>query len=303
MGTDKVLFAAAGAAFLKHREARKAPRTLKKQTWLLGTLRPLWTRPLDDIKPPELLKVLRSLEAKGHTETAGRAGMFAAQVFRYAIGEGWTENNPARDLRGNLEGHRGEHHPAIVDPVQFGNLMALVDAPGYSHRTVFNALRLIARTALRPGELRHAIWTDASLEKAELVIPAERMKMRRPHLVPLSRQAIEILWDQWEVSGAQESFIFPGVRPGRPMSDAGMNVALKNMFVQPDAHVPHGFRSSFSTIMNERGADSALIELQLSHRKRDRIAGIYDRSERVPERRELMQQWADLIDKLREGSK
>jgi integrase len=301
----KVTFGAAGAAFLQFRQARKAERTQVKHRWLLGTLHVLWTRPLEEITAPELLTVLRKLEGKGRNETASRAGQFAARVFRYSIGEGWCTNNPARDLRGNLEGVRPDHHPALVDPVQFGRLMALVDAPGYSHPTVYNALRLIARTALRPGELRQLVWSDASTAKAEIVIPAERMKMRRTHLVPLSRQVIAILADQWDVSGwgGDDAYIFPGVRPGRPMSDAGMNVALKNMFVGSDSHVPHGFRSSFSTIMNERGHDSALIELQLSHRKRDKIAGIYDRSERVPARRDLMQAWSDLIDELKEGVK
>jgi integrase len=300
----KVTFGAAGADFLKFRANKKAPKTLLKHTWLLGTLRPLWDRPLDEIKAPELMAVLRTLEAKGKAETAARAGMFTSAIFRHAVREGWCENNPARDLRGGLEGVKVEHHPAVTDPEQFGRLMSLVDQPGYSHRTVYNGLRLLARTALRPGELRHTLWADIDLGKAEWVIPAERMKMRRPHLVPLSRQVIEILWDQWEESALRpDGFVFPGVRIGRPLSDAGMGVALKNMFVGSDAHVPHGFRSSFSTIMNENGADSALIELQLSHRKRDRIAGIYDRSERVPERRKLMQAWADLIDKLKEDSK
>jgi integrase len=296
--SSSVTFGAAGADFLRFRESRKAPKTALKHQWLLGVLRPLWDRPLGEIKAPELMAVLRQLEAHGKNETAGRAGMFAHAIFRHAIREGWCENNPARDLRGGLEGVKVEHHPAIVDPEEFGRLMKLVDQPGYSHRTVYNALRLLARTALRPGELRHSLWSDISLEKAEWVIPAERMKMRRPHLVPLSTQVIEILWDQWGESG-QGPFVFPGVRPGRVLSDAGMNVALKNMFIQPSAHVPHGFRSSFSTLLNERGQDAALIELQLSHRKRDRIAGIYDRSERVTERRVLMQAWADLIDELK----
>ncbi|HEX4268429.1 MAG TPA: site-specific integrase [Steroidobacteraceae bacterium] len=294
-----VTFGAAGAAFLQFRAVKKSPRTMKKHTWLLGVLRPLWDQPLGGITAPELLRVLRRLESTGKNETAARAGMFTAAVFRYAIGEGWCTNNPARDLRGNLEGVVVQHHPAIVDPIEFGSLMLLVDQPGYSHRTVYNALRLIARTALRPGELRHVLWSDVDRGKAEIVIPAERMKMRRPHLVPLSTQTIEILEDQWQESGEAQSFVFPGVRPGRPMSDAGMNVALRNMFITQAEHVPHGFRSSFSTLMNERGEDAALIELQLSHRKRDRIAGIYDRSERVPDRRVLMQKWADYIDELK----
>jgi integrase len=294
----QVTFGQAGAAFLSFRRGRKAERTADKHAWLLGVLRPLHARPLDEIRAPEVLQVLRKLETAGKAETARRAGQFTARVFRYAIGEGWCDNNPARDLRGNLEGVVVESHAGITDPDGFGRLMRLVDMPGHSHRTVYNALRLLARTALRPGELRRGLWQEVDMEKAEWRIPAERMKMRRPHLVPLSTQAKAILWDQWEVSGEGE-FIFPGIRSGRPLSDAAMGVALKNMFISPDAHVPHGFRVSFSSMLNERGEEAAVIELQLSHAKQDKIAGIYDRSQRVPDRKNLMQKWSNWIDELK----
>lgn len=292
---QQVTFGQAGAAFLSFRVARKAERTAGKHAWLLGLLRALHERPLGDIRAPEVLVVLRRLEAGGKAEAARRAGQFTARVFRYAIREGWCENNPATDLRGGLEGVVVTSHAGITDPEGFGKLMRLIDQPGYSHATVYNALRLLARTALRPGELRRGLWAEIDLEKAEWRIPKERMKMRRPHLVPLSTQAKEILWDQWEVSGARD-FIFPGVRTGRPLSDAAMGVAIKNMFITPDVHVPHGFRVSFSSMLNEMGTDAAVIELQLSHAKQDKIAGIYDRSQRIPDRRKLMQKWADLID-------
>lgn len=293
-----VTFGAAGAAFLSFRKARKAERTAGKHAWLLGLLRALHDRPLEEIRAPEVLVVLRRLEAAGKAEAARRAGQFTARIYRYAIGEGWCDNNPARDLRGNLEGVVVESHAGITDPESFGRLMRLVDMPGHSHPTVFNALRLLARTALRPGELRRGLWAEVDMEKAEWRIPAERMKMRRPHLVPLSMQAKAVLWSQWEVSGHGD-FIFPGMRSGRPLSDAAMGVALKNMFISPDAHVPHGFRVSFSSMLNERGEDAAVIELQLSHAKQDKIAGIYDRSQRVPDRRALVQRWADYIDELK----
>lgn len=290
-----VTFGQAGAAFLSFRKGRKAERTAGKHAWLLGLLRTLHGRPLAEIRAPDVLKVLRRLEDAGKTEAARRAGQFTARVYRYAIGEGWCDNNPARDLRGNLEGVTVTSHAGITDPEGFGKLMRLVDAPGYSHPTVYNALRLLARTALRPGELRRGVWSEIDLEKAEWRIPAERMKMRRAHMVPLSTQAVSILWDQWETSGDGE-FIFPGVRTGRPLSDAGMGVALKNMFISPEIHVPHGFRVSYSSMLNERGEDAAVIELQLSHAKQDKIAGIYDRSQRIPDRRVLMQKWSDLIE-------
>lgn len=290
-----VTFGQAGAAFLSFRAGRKATKTASKHAWLLGVLLPLHSRPLTEIKAPEVLAVLRRLETNGKAETARRAGQFTGRVFRYAIGEGWCENNPARDLRGNLEGVTVTSHAGITEPAVFGRLMKLVDTPGHSHRTVYNALRLLARTALRPGELRSGMWAEIDLDKAEWRVPAERMKMRRPHMCPLSTQAVEILWDQWEVSG-EGDFIFPGIRTGRPLSDAAMGVALKNMFISPDVHVPHGFRVSFSSMLNEMGEDAAVIELQLSHAKQDKIAGIYDRSQRVPDRRKLMQLWSNRID-------
>lgn len=295
---DIVTFGQAGAAFVSFRKGGKSQATQRKHAWLLGILRDLHERPLEDIKAPEVLKVLRRLETADKDEAARRAGQFTARVYRYAIGEGWCENNPARDLRGNLEGVKAVSHPAITEPAAFGKLMKLVDMPGYSHATVYNGLRLLARTALRPGELRRGMWAEIDMDRAEWKIPAERMKMKRPHLVPLSTQALAILWAQWEVSGHGD-WIFPGMRSGRPLSDAAMGVALKNMFISPKAHVPHGFRSSFSTLMNDRGEDAPVIELQLSHAKADKIAGIYDRSQRVPDRKVLLQKWADYIDELK----
>lgn len=293
-----VTFGQAGVDFLSFRKARKAERTAGKHAWLLGLLRALHERPLGEIKAPEVMVVLRALEATGKAEAARRAGQFTARVFRHAVREGWCEHNPATDLRGGLEGVTVTSHAGITDPEGFGRLMRLVDISGHSHPTVYNALRLLARTALRPGELRRGLWAEIDMDKAEWRIPAERMKMRRPHLVPLSTQAKAILWDQWEVSGHGD-LIFPGVRAGRPLSDAGMGVALKNMFIPPDVHVPHGFRVSFSSMLNELGVDSAVVELQLSHAKQDKIAGIYDRSQRVPDRRALVQRWADYIDELK----
>jgi integrase len=300
-------FGYAGKEFLKFRHTKKSPRTAGKHAWLFQKLRPLHDRPLAEIKAPEVMKVLRALEADGQAESARRAGQFCARVFRHAIREGWCEYNPATDLRGGLEGVVTTNHPAITDPAKFGQLMRAVDTPGFSHGTVYNALRLLARTALRPGELRQGLWSEIDFGKAEWRIPAPRMKMRREHLVPLSRQAIEILKvQQHDISQVLDDltpspYIFPGLRTGRPISDAAMGISLKNMFISPDEHVPHGFRSSFSTLMNEAGTDASVIELQLSHAKRDKIAGIYDRSQRVPERKKLMQAWADYIDQLKES--
>jgi integrase len=292
-------FGQAGHAFLKFRVHRKSVATIKKHAWLLQVLEPLHERPLAAIKPPEVLKVLRSFEALSKDETARRSAQFVAQVFRFAIGEGWTENNPARDLRGSLEGGKTVSHAGITDPIQFGRLMTMIDTPGYSHTTVYNALRLLARVALRPGELRKGLWTEVNFLTAEWKIPGNRMKMRREFAVPLSKQAIEILKDQQAFSG-RGMYIFPGVRPGRPLSDSGMGMALKTaMMIDSKTHVPHGFRTSFSTIMNERGWDERVIEACLSHEKTDQVAKIYNRAKFWPERRALMAAWADAIEEMK----
>jgi integrase len=180
--------------------------------------------------------------------------------------------------------------------------MRYVDADHIGFANVRHGLQLLARTFVRPGELRQALWSEFDLDKAEWKIPAERMKMRRPHLVPLSKQAVAILRAQFEITG-KGPLVFPGLRSGRPMSDATMGDALKTMFFDSDEHVPHGFRVSASTLLNERGFDSALIELQLSHAKRDKIAGIYDRSQRAAERKVMMQAWSDCIEELKKTAK
>jgi integrase len=292
-------FGKAGRELIE-RDDTKAQRTADKHEWLFGLLSALHSRPLTGITAPDVLKVLRGIEVSGKREAARRCAQFTARVFRLAIQEGYCTLNPASDLRGALKPVKTKSHAAIVDEKHFGNLMQLVDSDQFSHATVRHGLQLLARVALRPGELRAGEWKEVDFDKAEWRIPAARMKMRREFLVPLSRQAIEILKRQQEVSG-DGTYIFPGVRSGRPMSDAGMGVSLKNMFIPAESHVPHGFRSSFSTIMREHGRDGEVIELQLSHAKKDKIAGIYDRSQRNAERRVLLQDWADLIDTLKKA--
>jgi integrase len=275
-----------------------APRTVRKHQWILSLLKPIHARPIASIDAPQVLRVLESIAASGRREAAKRCGQFVGRVFRHAINRGWYDKvNPAPNLRGELKPVIVESHAGLTDPKLFWLLMKLFDLAGFGYPTTCNGLRLLARTATRAGELRQAQWSEINFDKAEWIIPAERMKMRRPHLVPLSRQALAILREQQKISGAG-SLIFPGARSGRPMSDATMNQALK-VFIGADQHVPHGFRVSFSTILNGHGHDPAIVELCLSHAKRDAVAAIYDRSQRNPERRKLMQAWADLIDELK----
>jgi integrase len=275
-------------------------RTVDKHAWLFEQLAPLHRHPIGSIDAPMVLKVVEGIAALGKADAARRAGQFVSRVFRYAINRklGGVTVNPAANLRGELPAVESRSHPALVEPRWFGFLMRIVDSDEIGFATTRHGLQLIARTALRPGELRMGLWSEIDWDKAEWRVPAHRMKMKREHLVPLSKQAIEILRRQQEVTG-HGLLIFPGVRSGRAMSDNTMNLALKGAFISGQDHTVHGFRSSFSTLLNEAGYDSALIELQLSHAKRDKIAGIYDRSERVQERRVMMQAWADKIDEFK----
>jgi integrase len=292
-------FAKVGHEFLALNDSLAA-RTADKHAWLLGLLAPLHKRLVTDITAPDVVKVLRGLEAQGKREAAHRCAQFAGRVFRYAIQSGYCTLNPAGDLRGALKPKKTVSHAGITDPLQFGELMTWVDADrtdlGFAN--VRHGMQLLARSFVRPGELRAAEWSEIDLDKAEWKIPRERMKMKRPHLVPLSTQAVAIFRKQHAITGHGQ-LVFPGVRSGRPMSDAAMGLGLKVMLFDSSRHVPHGFRVSASTLLNEKGFDSALIELQLSHAKRDKVAGVYDRSQRVPERKAMMQAWSDYIDELK----
>lgn len=294
-------FAKVGEEFLLKDTHKKAPKTKIKHRWLFESLRTLHSRPLAEITAPELLRTLMAIQAQGKREAAHRCAQFTARVYRFAINR-YPEitQNPADNLRGELDSRVTVSHAAIVDPRKFGELMRFIDSDDYSSfASVRHGLQLLARTMLRPGELRQAVWTEIDFDKAEWSLPAHRMKMKRPHLAALSTQSIAILKRQKALTG-DSPLVFPSARPGRPMSDAAMNMALKQNLWPSSEHTPHGFRSSASTLLNENGFDSALVELQLSHAKRDKIASIYDRSQRVPERRVMMQAWSDLIDTYKE---
>lgn len=294
-------FGRLGLEYLQLRDDR-APRTAEKHRWLFELLAPIHRHPMTEITTGQLVQVLKRIEATGRREAAHRCAQFAARVYRYAIQTDRATLNPAAELRGALMPVITKSRAGITDPVQFGELMRYIDSDSYSFVTVRNGLRLLARTFVRPGELRGAMWAefkDLDGPEPSWLIPASRMKMKRPHLVPLSHQAVAILKQQREISG-HTPFVFPGQRsPRRPMSDAAMGAALKSLFFSSDLIVPHGFRVSASTLLNELGFDSQLIELQLSHRKGDKVAAIYDRSERLAERRVMMQRWSDYIEELK----
>ena len=259
-------------------------------------------KPVADVGAPDLLACLRRIENRGTVETAHRALQSCGQIFRYAVATGRAARDPTGDLRGALSTVKGTHLASITEPTAVGGLLRACD--GYQGSFVTKcALRLAPLAFVRPGELRNAEWTEIDLERAEWNIPAERMKMREPHLVPLSTQAVAILQELNAVTGGGR-YVFPGARTnGRPMSDNAILAALRRMGFAKDEMSGHGFRAMARTILDEvLGVRPDFIEHQLAHAVRDPNGRAYNRTAHLAERRKMMQQWADYLDKLRIGA-
>ena len=266
-------------------------------------------RPIAEVTAPELLAVLRKIEARGVIETAHRAHETCSQVFRYAVGAGKVASDPARDLKGLLRKPMVRHFPAIVKPERLAELLRACD--GYAGTTVVRtALRLAPMLMLRPGELRHAAWEEIDLNAAEWTIPATRMKREKagklhgaPHLVPLPRQAVEVLRELHALTG-EGKMVFRGERHHeRPMSENTINAALRTMGFPADEVTGHGFRATARTMLAERlDVAESVIEAQLAHSVKDSLGRAYNRTEFVEQRRAMMQAWADFLDRLRTGA-
>lgn len=256
---------------------------------------------IDEIKAPELLKVLRKMEARGLTESVARARELAGSVFRYGIACGYCERDVSADLRGALAAAPVKHRAAIIEPKMFGQLLRDIDAYKGSF-VVLCGLKLSPLLALRPGELRHLEWTEIDLEQREIRIPGKKMKMRTDHIVPLSRQAIEI-FRSLESSTGDGQYVFPSIRHprgDRPMSENTINVAIRSLGYDNTEMCAHGFRGSFCSLANEKlGFSSDAIERQLAHAERNKVRAAYLHAEFLPERRKLMQAWADLVDQFK----
>ena len=262
----------------------------------------LGDRPIAEIAPRELLAVLKRVEKRGALETAHRTKQNCSQVFRYAVATGRAERDPSADLRGALAPVKQKHHASITDPKAIGALLRAIE--GYEGSDVTRcALRLAALTFVRPGELRRAEWTEFDLDKGEWRIPAARMKMREQHLVPLSRQAVAVLRELQPITG-KGPLLFPGpYHRDRPMSENTVNAALRRLGYPKEQMTGHGFRSMASTLLNEKGWNRDAIERQLAHAERDGVRGAYNFAEYLPERRRMMQAWADYLDAMKAGAK
>ena len=257
-------------------------------------------RPIADIGAPELLTVIRRIESRGVLETAHRTLATCGQIFRYAVATGRAERDSSRDLRGALPPVNGEHFAAVTDPKQVGQLLRALD--GYNGSpTVQHALRLAPLVFVRPGELRTARWADIDLEAGEWRYTVT--KTGTDHVVPLSKQAVTILREAQGLAGRSE-YVFPSGRsPRRPMSDNAILAAMRRMGIGKEEMSGHGFRAMARTILDEvLGIRPDLIEHQLAHSVRDPNGRAYNRTAHLPERRKMMQRWADYLDKLRAGA-
>jgi integrase len=281
------------------REGR-ADKTISKIEWLLSFAYPMiGHRDIIEIKPTDVLAVLRKVEQRGRHETARRLRSTIGSVFRYAVATARAENDPTFALKGALTTPVVKPRAAVTDPRAFGALLRAID--GFDGQpTTRAALKLMALLFPRPGELRMAEWSEFDLEAAVWTIPAARTKMRRPHRVPLSRQAVEILNELHAFTG-NGKLVFPCVRTVlRPLSENTLNAALRRMGYSQDQATAHGFRATASTLLNESGKwHSDAIERQLAHVESDDVRRAYARGEHWDERVKMMAWWAGYLDDLK----
>lgn len=282
-----------------------APATEAKNVFLLDKLTPgIGSQPITEIEPADVLAVVRKIEARGNLETARRALQLASGVFRYAVATARLRSDPTRDLRGALTTPRVKNRAAILDATKFGALLrAIYGYEGYAGTR--QALALAPHLFVRPGELRQAMWEEFDLEAAVWTIPEAKTKMRKPHYVPLSRQALDILWQSKALTSRTKGFVFPSIRTtARPMSENTLNAALRRLGYSSDEMTTHGFRATASTLLNESGKWSAdAIERALSHGDNDKVRAAYHRGEHWAERVEMAQWWSDHLDALRTSEK
>jgi integrase len=284
------------------REGR-AHVTIAKKRWLLDFAYPAFgDRPVSDISAKDLLTLLGQIEGRGIYETAKRLRSTCGMVFRYAIATGRAGRDPSADLRGALTTHQVIHRSAIVEPTDIGALLRAID--GFDGQpTTRAALRLAPHVFVRPGELRQAEWREFDFDAAVWTIPAQKMKMRRPHRVPLSRQTLDIMRELREITG-NGRLLFPSVRTvSRPISENTLNAALRRLGYGSEDMSTHGFRSMAATRLNEMGRwNPDAIERQLAHQEANAVRRAYTHgAEFWVERVQMMESWSDYLDKLRAG--
>lgn len=301
---DADTFAALAERWLAHTAAGKKPATADKHRFLLAQLVPhLGPMAADAITATDVKRAVQSVYGRGELrETASRAYSLCSRIFRYAVSEEKERptRNPAADvaLRDMLPRKATRNHAALTDPLAVGGLLRAID--GYQGVPVTRlALQFAALTFVRPGELRHAEW--AEFDGDTWRIPGHKMKVDAPHIVPLAGQALDVLDALRPLTGAGR-YLFPSERSrDRPMSENTVNAAIRRMGYSKDEMTGHGFRAMASTLLHEQGFPPMVIERQLAHAERNKVAGAYNRADLLAERRKMMQTWADYLDALRAG--
>jgi integrase len=257
----------------------------------------LGNKKITEIDAPAILSVLRRIENRDAVATVYKVKSHISQIMQYAIACGLIFNDPSRDLTRALKPKRSTPRAAIIDPREVGRLMLAIDS--YPYPVVRSAMLIAALSFVRPGELRKAEWSEFDLKLAEWRIPAEKMKMKRPHIVPLSHQALAVL-EKLRCCTGDGTYLFPSARTGnRSMSDMAVNAALRSLGYSQDTMCGHGFRAMASSLLAERGWTVDAIERQLAHVEGNKIRAVYHRSEHLEERRRMMQSWGDYLDQLR----
>ena len=258
--------------------------------------------PIGEIEPADVLTAIRRIEGKGKLESARRSLQLAGAVFRYAVATARLASDPTRDLRGALTAPTVTHYGAITDARKVGQLLRAIDDYEGSGITKL-ALQIAPHVFVRPGELRHAEWNEFDLDGALWIIPAGKMKMRKAHHVPLSRQSVDLFREVQSVTGPT-GFVFPSIRTRtRPMSENTINAGLRRLGYASDEMTAHGFRAMASTLLNESGKwHPDAIERALAHGDTDKVRAAYHRGAHWKERLEMAQWWSDYLDQLRKGA-
>ncbi|MDC1501694.1 integrase arm-type DNA-binding domain-containing protein [Gammaproteobacteria bacterium] len=284
--------------------SKKSESTEKRQNALLekDLLPHIGNRPIADIKAPELLKTLRKIENRGAIETAHRAKRLVGQIFRYAVATGRAERDPSVDLKDALTQPTKTHFKSITEPAEVGPLMAAI-TNYHATPVVMAALRLSPLLFCRPGELRHLEWSEVNFSETRIELPAAKMKIKEPHIIPLASQAVEILKELQPITG-RGKYVFPSARgASRPLSENGVRTALRTLGYTNDQISPHGFRAMARTILDEvLDFPVDWIEHQLAHSVKDANGRAYNRTKHLPQRKKMMQTWADYLDGLLNGN-
>lgn len=292
-------FSAIAEEFIRKREREGlAVATATKARWFASLLEPtIGTLALNDIDPTLLLMPLKQLESRGRHETAKKTLNFASRVFRYAAATGRASSDPAALLVGSLIAHKPQHYAAIVEKRQLADLLRAID--GYESSITRLALKLLAHVFLRPGELRLAKWDEVNFDSAVWTIPADRMKMRRAHFVPLSPTVIELLREAHRLTGPH-GYVFPALnKRNSPMSENTLNAALRRMGFDKSEATSHGFRATASTFLNECSPFSAdAIERALAHTSKNSVRAAYHRGEHWDERVQMARWWSEFLSNL-----